>query len=86
MSPPDDIATANLPWDGRWYYPLRPKGLRFVSPSQHTATQLLRAHNGLTVADAKLLQAIITTEGKLSPTQSYWLDRLAREYGERIAA
>lgn len=73
------------PWNGAWYYPV-PKGLRFVSPEQHTAIQVLRARDGLRVADAMLLQAIITTDGPLSPGQSYWLARLARQHDERLAA
>lgn len=80
------LADALRPWDGRWYYPLPEPGVRFVSPDQHTAIQLLRARDGLKVADAKLLQAIITTDGPLSPGQAFWLRRLSREHDERLAA
>lgn len=81
-----ELADALRPWDGRWYYPLPDPGMRFVSLEQHSAIQILGAPKGLKVADAKLLQAIITTEGPLSPGQGYWLNRLCREHDEKIAA
>lgn len=86
MSAPNELADALRPWDGRWFYELPEPGLRFVSPDQHTAQQILRGRRGLTVADARLLQAIFVHEGELSPGQRYWLQRLAREHDERLAA
>lgn len=83
-----DISRAdNLqPWRGQWYFPLPEPQMRFVSPTQHTAIQLLRARDGVSIADAKLLQWIITYDQPLSPLEKRGLDRLCREHNERIAA
>lgn len=86
MSATDQLADALRPWDGRWFADLPKPGLRFFSLDQFTAKQILRGRKGLTVADARLLQAILVHEGDLSPGQRYWLERLAREHDERIAA
>lgn len=74
------------PWRGEWYYPLPEPQMRFVSALQHIAIQILRGPVGLSVADAKLLQSIITDERPLSPLEQRRLDRLCREHDERLAA
>lgn len=86
MNAPFDhsLSDALHPWDGRWYVPLPDPGLRFFSLEQFTAKQILRGRNGLTVADARLLQAIVTHDGPLSSLQRHWLRRLAREHDERM--
>lgn len=79
------VLEALRPWDGSWFYPV-PSMMRFVSADQHTALQILRSREGLTVADAKMLQAIATHDGELSNLAHFRLDRLARAHDERIAA
>lgn len=74
------------PWIGHWYFPLPEPQIRFVSPTQHTAIQLLRGRADLSVADAKLLQWIITFDQPLSQSEQRWLDRLCRAHDERMAA
>lgn len=86
MSAPDTFADALRPWDGRCFADLPEPGLRFFTLEQLTAKQILRGRKGLTVADARLLQAILVHDGELGPGQRYWLERLAREHDERIAA
>lgn len=80
------VLEALRPWDGRWYYPLPEPAIRRVSITQHTALQILAGREGLTVADAKLLQAIAIQEGPLTGTQRFRLDRLAKAHDERLAA
>ncbi|WP_374407449.1 hypothetical protein [Pelagerythrobacter sp.] len=79
-----DLARALQPWDGSWFYPVPDTGMRFVSLDQHTALQILRGREGLSNADARLLQAIAVHEGELSPGQRFWLDRLARAHDRRL--
>jgi hypothetical protein len=74
------------PWIGHWYFALPEPRMRFVSPTQHTAIQLLRGRRGLSVADAKLLQWIITFDQPLSRLEQRQLDRLRRAHDERLAA
>ena len=79
-------AMACQPWDGTWYYPLPEPGPDFWPICQFTALQILRSPVGLTIADARMLQAIATHEGPLTSLQSFWLCRLCREHDERLGA
>ena len=81
-----DFAAALEPWDGRWFVPLPPSGLRFVSIAQHTALQILRGREGITNADARFLQVVVTQTDRLSELQRCLLARLSSEHDERIEA
>jgi hypothetical protein len=87
MNAADDLARANLPWDGRW---------RVQRPDDYTpglyawhqviAWDLLRHGVGrLAEADARLLQVIAYQWRRLSPMQSHLLRKIDHDQG-RIAA
>ena len=83
----DEIARANLPWDGRWG--VEPPadyigGLYRIS--QITARELLDYGVGtLSEAEARFLQVVAYQWRPLSNLQRHWLVRLERQHGS-IAA
>lgn len=80
MSGVDELRDALKPWDGRWFGPMPDGGgVRFYSMPQFTAKQLLRRRAGLSNWAARLLQVIVAQEVPLTPTQRYWLNRIAGE-------
>lgn len=83
MDRPDDMG-ASIPWDGYWRSPDRTEltdGL--YSVGQFTAKQLLQARAPQTKWEGDFLQAILLQSTPLGPAQSYWLDRLCREFSRQ---
>ena len=83
----EDLATANLPWDGRWSIqsPADDKpGLYRVH--QLDARDLLRHGAGrLTNAEASFLQVVAYQWRNLSGLQAHWLRKLERQHGSLAA-
>lgn len=79
-----DDSFALTPWDGYWRLPHRTEltdGL--YSIGQFTAKQLLQGRAPQTQWEGDFLQAVLLQKDPLGPAQSYWLDRLCREFSER---
>lgn len=86
MDRQEDFGTLRA-WNGYWRLPNRSEltdGL--YSIGQYTAKQLLQAGAPRNQWEGDFLQAVLVQTKPLGPAQSYWLDRLVREYSEREAA
>ena len=83
----DDLASANLQWNGGWSIDPPADHVRgLYRMHQITARELLFQGVGrLTEAEARFLQVVAFQWRPLSNLQRHWLSRLDRQHG-RIAA